>query len=178
MRILSGIVRIQSGRETPARGAALLRGESGSSLIEFAFSLTILLLCIIGILDCSRLLYLNHYVGNAARDGVRYAMVRGSTWSGTSCASTSTFKCAATSANVTSYVIASSPSVMPTGSVQVTTTWPGTSASGGSCDTSSGANSPRCSVQVTVSYPFKFLIPFIPSTSLTVKSSSILTIAQ
>jgi Flp pilus assembly protein TadG len=152
--------------------------ESGTELVEFALCLSVLLITTFAILDGSRLVYLNHYVGNAARDGSRYAMVRGSTWAGTSCASATAYRCDAVSANVQSYVVTASPAVTSTAPLTVTTTWPGTSASGASCDTSTGANSPGCIVKVQVTYRFTPMVPFIPGKAITLSSTSTVTIAM
>jgi Flp pilus assembly protein TadG len=60
------------------KGKRLGIDETGSSLVEFALSSTVLLMAIFGVLDCSCALYADHYVANAAREATRYAMVRGS----------------------------------------------------------------------------------------------------
>ena len=78
--------------------------ERGDSMVEFALSAIVLFSAIFGILDCSRALFVYHFVSYAAQEGTRYAIVRGSAFSGTSCATTSTLACDATSANITSYV--------------------------------------------------------------------------
>src|ERR1039458_73601 len=83
------------------RGGVL--GEEGSALVEFAFVLILVLTFMFGIMDFSRFLYTDHFLSGAAREGTRYAMVRGSTWT-TACASTTTFSCNASAANVISYV--------------------------------------------------------------------------
>ena len=154
------------------------RDESGAELVEFALCSVVLLTVLFGVVDVSRMLYLDHYVGQAARIGSRYAMVRGSTWAGTACASASSYQCMASSANVQNYILHTSPAGMPSTPLSATTTWPGTSASGGVCDTSSGSNSPGCIVTVKVQYGFTFLVPFIPHTASVVTSTSSITIAQ
>ena len=130
------------------------------------------------LLDGARLIYLDHFVGNAARDGSRYAMVRGSSWSGTSCAAATTAMCAATSANVKSFVIYASPKVTSTAPLSVTASWPGTNAAGKACDASSGANSPACVVKVNVTYAFVPMIPFLSHKGLLLSSTSEITILQ
>ncbi len=157
---------------------AFLQDEAGAELVEFALCLSVVVITTFAILDGSRLVYLDHYVGNAARDGSRYAMVRGSTWAGTTCATSATYKCAAVAANVKSYVITASPAVTSTKPLTITTTWPGTSASGASCDTSTGPNSPGCIVKVQVTYQFIPMVPFIPTKGITLSSTSTVTIAM
>jgi Flp pilus assembly protein TadG len=156
----------------------LTADESGSNLVEFAITLTILLTAIFGVLDFSRAIYAEHFVGGAAKDATRYAMVRGSTYSGTACATYASFNCVASSANVTSLVMSTVPQGMTAANVSVTTNWPGTLPTGAACDSVNGANSPTCVVTVHVSYPFKFMLPFLPKTTLTLSSSSTSTIVE
>lgn len=152
--------------------------ESGSEMVEFALSLTVLLMAVFGILGFSLAIFTNHYVANDAREATRYAMVRGSSWAGTSCTTVSTFSCEATNANVQSYVQSITPTGITSSNLTVTTTWPGTTAAGSSCDTTEGSNSPGCLVMVKVSYPFNFLLPFLPNNTFSLSSISSVTIAQ
>lgn len=161
------------------RRIALLRDDaSGSSLVELALSMGIVLLLIFGILEVCRAFYVDHYIGYAARDGARYAMVRGSTWSGAACGDTSTFSCTATAADVQKYVRTLAPPGVDVSQVAVTTTWSGGSASGGGCINVNGNNSPGCAVAVSVSYNFQFLLPLLPANLIAMNSSSSGTIAQ
>jgi Flp pilus assembly protein TadG len=166
-----------SGRLSTA-SSGFLRKEQGSSLVEFAFSFTILLAMMYGIIDMSRALYINHYVAYASRQAARYAMVRGATWSGTSCAATTTYDCDATGPNVQSYVQSQVPPGVSATKVTATTSWTGLTAAGGGCVSIAASNSPGCSVQVTVTYPFHFILPYLPATAITFTSSSSVTISQ
>jgi Flp pilus assembly protein TadG len=154
------------------------REESGSELIEFSIASTLLLMTIFGILDCSRALYSYHYCAQVAREATRYASVRGSTWSGTSCATTSTYACAATSTDVTNYVKSITPFGFSASNLSVTTTWPGTTAKGTSCNLILIYNSPGCMVNVKVAYNFNYVLPFLPKTTLALSSTSKLMITQ
>ena len=150
-------------------------------MIEFAISAVVLFTCIFGIIGCSQLLYAYHFTSYAAREATRYAMVRGSTWGSTSCASTTTSVCNATSANVQAYVQSIVPPGMNSGTpLTVTTTWPGTELAGSAttCTTTNGNNSPGCLVMVQVNYSFSYLLPFLPTTALTLKSTSEVVILQ
>jgi len=146
--------------------------------VEFALSFTILLAMMYGIMDLSRALYIDHYVAYASRQAARYAMVRGNTWSGTSCAATTTYDCDATAANVLSYVQGLVPPGVSKSKVTATTSWTGKTAAGGTCISTNGSNSPGCSVQITVTYPFHFILPYLPATAITFTSSSSVTISQ
>lgn len=164
------------GRRTPD-----LRDEQGSTTLEYAIVLTVLLTFLFGIMDFSRFLYTYHFVSEAAREGSRYAVVRGSTFAGTACASTATFACDATAANVQSYVQGLTPPGVASSSLTVTTAW-GAAPTGstGTCPTASPGNNPGCTVKVVVSYPYKFMLPFLPksSSTWTVSSTSVMVISQ
>jgi Flp pilus assembly protein TadG len=155
--------------------------ERGDGMIEFAVVAVVLFTCIFGIIDCSRALYAYHFTSYAAREATRYAMVRGSTWTSTSCASTSTFSCNATSANVKAYVQSIIPPGMDsTTPLSVTTTWPGTELSGSAttCNTANGNNSPGCLVMIKVTYAFNYLLPFLPTSTLNLSSTSEVVVMQ
>jgi len=157
-----------------------LLAERGSVLVEFAVVFIVAMTFLFGILDFSRFVYVYHFVSGAAREGARYAIVRGSTYGSAACASTTTFACNATAANVTSFVQAITPPGISTSSLTVTTTWPGTAPSGAAtaCSAGSGANSPGCLVQVKVTYPYKFMFPFLPKSTYTITSTSAMVVLQ
>jgi Flp pilus assembly protein TadG len=161
------------------RNAALLerlrhfrQDQRGDALIEFAISVTVMLTMVFGVMDFSRAVYVYHFLPYAAGQGIRYAAVRGSTWGSTTCTGTATLDCAATSANITSYVQSIAPPGVTASTLTVTTTWPGTTPSGSACISTNGVNSPNCLVKVSVSCPFSFVLPFLPSTALTFAASS------
>jgi Flp pilus assembly protein TadG len=155
--------------------------ERGDGMIEFAISAVVLFTCIFGIIGCSQLLYAYHFTSYSAREATRYAMVRGSTWGSTNCATTTTAVCNATTANVQAYVQSIVPPGMNAGTpLTVTTTWPGTELAGSAttCSTTNGNNSPGCLVMVQVSYSFNYLLPFLPTTALNLRSTSEVVILQ
>jgi Flp pilus assembly protein TadG len=150
--------------------------------MEYAIVLPVLLTFLFGIMDFSRFLYTYHFISEVAREGTRYAIVRGSSNAGTACASASTFQCDATAANVQTYVQSLTPPGITSSSLSVNATWPGTAPTGAAtaCSTTNGNNSPGCLVQVVVTYPYKFMLPFLPksSSTWTVSSTSVMVIAQ
>jgi Flp pilus assembly protein TadG len=155
--------------------------ERGEEMIEFAISAVVLFTIIFGIIGCSQLLYAYHFTSYAAREATRYAMVRGSTWGGTNCATTATSLCNATTADVQEYVQSIVPPGMNSGTpLTVTTTWPGTELAGSAttCSVANGNNSPGCLVMVQVNYSFSYLLPFLPTTALNLKSTSEVVILQ
>jgi Flp pilus assembly protein TadG len=176
----SSLMSESSKRMSTSRGARRrLRNDRGSTLVEFALVLTALMMFLLGIMDFSRMLYTYHFVGEAAREGTRYAVVHGSTFT-TGCSGTVSYSCSAKASDVQSYVQGLTPPGITSGSLSVNTTWPGTAPAGAltGCSTANGNNSPGCLVQVSVSYPFKFMFPFLPKSTCTLSSTSVMVIAQ
>lgn len=54
-----------------------LKSESGQALVEMAMTLVLFVMLVFGILDAGRMLWSYSLVSNAAREAVRYAIVRG-----------------------------------------------------------------------------------------------------
>jgi Flp pilus assembly protein TadG len=155
------------------------QSEEGGTLVEAALTLTLLMMVIFGIMDCSRALYADHYVRYTAEEAVRYAQVRGSTWNNTPCSTPTTMDCTATAANVQAQVASVMPAGIDSGSnLSVVTTWTGLTPTGAACSVTNGANSPGCMVQVKVSYSFNFVLPFLPANALVLSSTSASAITQ
>jgi hypothetical protein len=142
----------------------VLADDTGSELVEFAMSIWIWVGIVFLLLYGTFGIYVEHFVGEAAHEAVRYAMVRGSTWDGTSCTSTSTMECTATSTDVTNFVAARRAPGIAASNLSVSTTWPGVTSSGAACDTEDGADSPDCIVKVEVDYNLTF--PFAKTLKL------------
>ena len=140
-------------------------------MVEFALVLICFLTLLFGLLDFGRALYVYHFVSYAARDGTRFAIVRGA-----SC-KTFTTACPAAASDVTNYLETTvlPPGINPT-AMTVTTTWPG--GNPGCTDTTQPYNSPGCVVKVNVKYNFSFFIPFIPHLTSTMSSTSQMVISQ
>jgi Flp pilus assembly protein TadG len=151
--------------------AHFIASDSGTNILEFSIAFSLLLLCAFGIIECSMALYTDHFVVNAAKEATRYAIVRGSSWSG-DCSAYSSFSCTATSGDVASFVDSIVPPGIDPTKLVITTTWPGTDPSGNVCNTTNGDNSPTCVVEVQVSFPFNFLLPFLPTNALVLTGSS------
>ena len=157
-----------------------LAGEEGETTLEFALVCIAVLTLMFGIMDFSRLMYCYHFVSEVAREGTRYAMVRGQTFNGTSCSASQLADCDASSSNLQSYVSGLMPTGMVAANLTVTPSWPGAAISGttGTCpstkDNNGNVNSPGCPVSVQVSYKFNFMLPFLPSslTTYTLTSTS------
>lgn len=138
---------------------------------ETALVMTVLCALLFGIIDCGRLLFAYSFVTDAAREGARWAMVRGSQ----SCTYSSNTlpQCDATVAQVQSYVKGLTYGSVSGSSLSVTAGYP-TCVSGAN----QASNAPGCVVSVTVTYPFKFTLPFLPSSAIAISSTSKMVISQ
>jgi Flp pilus assembly protein TadG len=155
-------------RSLPRRGGLkrCLNSDQGQTLVETALSISILLGFVFGILVAGMTLYSYNFVAEAARDGSRYAMVHGSSCSG----------CIATNASVQTYVKGLAYPGIKSADLTAVTTWPD---SGASCTPSlSPCNNPGNNVMVVVTYQLPWNFPFISSSTLSLKSTSEVIIAQ
>jgi Flp pilus assembly protein TadG len=157
----------------------LIRQESGSALVEFAASAILLFTLVFGILECSRAVYIYHFVANAAQEASQYAMVRGASWS-SNCVSATSSSCIASSSDITSFVQSIASAGVTRSKLSVATSWPGTDATGASCMLSSSApsNTVGCLVLINVTYPLSFISPLLPQKELLLTSTSEVTIVQ
>jgi Flp pilus assembly protein TadG len=146
--------------------------KRGSTLVEFAFVLPLLKALVFGVIDFGRALYSYHFVSNAAREATRWASVRGS-----DCTAYST--CNAGQPEVSDYVVSIAPAGIDTSSSRllVTTNFVPPPNTLPICLVPPG-NYPGCAVQVQVSYQFKFVLPFLPSSGIAMTSTSEMIISQ
>lgn len=152
------------------------RGEEGSAIVETAMSIMILLTFMFGAMETGFALYSFHFISEAAREGARYAIVRGSS-AGAACSSYTSYDCMASTANIQSYVqYLGYPGINPA-NMTVTPVW-STYASGNSCPTNPPCNSPGNQVAVTVQYNFPLNVPFIPSHTYAMSSTAAMIIQQ
>jgi Flp pilus assembly protein TadG len=135
----------------------------GSSLPETAIIMAVLLSMMIGIVDFGRAMYTYAFVAQLARQGARWATVRGS-----QC--TLLDHCNAQTSDVQTYVRSLSVGATTANGITATATWP-------SCPPGSSGNAPGCVVKVTVNYTFKFLLPWFPA-ALPLSSTSEMVVSQ
>lgn len=173
--------RIRSKTQIPGgvQRFAAIHDQNGSGLVETALSLSMLLTMIFGVVECSRAVYIDHFLANAAREAARYSMVRGSSW-GTSCASVTSYSCTATSSNVTAFVQSIESAGVQSAHLTVNTTWPGLTADNTTCTSvgNTSTNAVGCLVLVKLTYSFTYASPLLPKGTLTLTSSSEETISQ
>jgi Flp pilus assembly protein TadG len=155
-----------------------LQKDEGSSLVEMALASMIFLAMLIGAFQATLALYTLNIVADAARQGTRYAMVRGST----SCTNTpSLSNCNATSAQVQTYVRGLPNPGIKASSLTVTTSWSTASSTypttWTTC-TSGTCNAPGNQVKVVATYAFSLAVPFAPKIAINLTSTSRMVISQ
>jgi len=155
-----------------ARFARASRGEQGATLVETALSMVILLTVIFGVFEICLAVYTYHFISEAAREGTRYAIVRGAQCSGFASA------CPASSTDVQTYVKGIGfPGIDPS-KMTVLPVW-SSYTSGGNCPASPApCNTPGNLITITVQYNFPLAIPFIPAKTLAMSSTSSMVISQ
>jgi Flp pilus assembly protein TadG len=155
----------------------------------------LLLTMMLSITEFCRAMYAYHFVSNAAREATRYAAVRGSAcWSDEdkSCVNDSRCEKYATKDCMPNYVKSIAPQGIDSsstgcggaGCLITQATWTGDDGfvepanNPSICSSSGHKNDPGCTVQVSVSYQFQFLFPFIYSSGITLSSTSAMVIAH
>jgi Flp pilus assembly protein TadG len=144
-----------------SRRLASVKSEEGSALIEFAMTVPILMACFFGMVQVCMACYMHQVLTESAREGTRYAMVRGST-----CVNGSGSSCTATTASVNAYVSALSWPNLSGATMSVVTSYP------------DGNEQPGSRVQVSVSYAYPFRVPFVPAETINLTSRSVMYIVQ
>jgi len=134
--------------------------ERGTTLVETAVVMAVLLAIMFGVIDFGRALYTYSFVANAAREGARWAIVRGS-----KC--TLLDHCPASSSDLQTYVRSLSEGATNPSSITASLSFP-----------SGGSNAPGSVAEVTVTYPFVFMLPFMPSAGIKMTSTSEMVISN
>jgi Flp pilus assembly protein TadG len=127
-------------------------GERGGTLVEFAIAMVITLVLMFAMIDFARALYSFHFISEAAREGTRFASVRGAD------CSASAGPCPAQPADIVTFVQQLVPQGIDSTQVTITPNWPNPN------NLPMCGNPPQdypgCTVQVTVAYNFNFIFPF------------------
>ena len=119
--------------------------ERGSELIEFAFVSILLFTLVFGIMEFGRAIWIYGTVAHLAREGARFAMVRGAESGQT-----------ASAADIETYVQGRAAGMT---ALVVTTAW-------------DPDNDPGSVVQVQVDRPFDPIVPLVPLGPITLSSTS------
>ena len=160
-------------RRTGIRLATRTR-ERGNSLVEHALVLAVLLTMMFAIIDFGRALYTYHFVASTARDATRWASVRslnttlpgGPAQIGQGGNVQSTF---ASSSSLAGMGLDSTKITMTTTPIMPPNATP-------ACNPPQ--NLPGCVVQVEVDYTYHFFMPFLPTSPVTMTSTSQMVITQ
>lgn len=141
----------------------LPRDDRGQALVESAISIVLLLTMVFAVVAGGFMLYTYHYLSYAARIASRYAIVRGSACDNSGgmpdCPNV-------TSNQVQSYVRSVPYAGIDPTLTTVTVTWP------------KGTDNPGDPVSVAVQYPFPVSVPFLPSDTINLHSTSQVIISQ
>src|ERR1022692_4089309 len=78
LRVSAYKVRLRSPRTFRSCAPYYRRSERGQSIVETVLCMIILLTMLFGIIQAGLALYSYHFIAEAAREGTRYAIVRGS----------------------------------------------------------------------------------------------------
>lgn len=169
------------------RGRRGWKDEQGATMVETAIATAVVIMLLFGVFDFSLAFYTYHYVSDAAREGTRWAIVRGSR----SCAQTPNLSdCGATADEIKSYVKGLGyPGIdsanymdvaVSTGEATDSTAADGTSTTIWSANTANDMtyNAPGDVVTVTVVYHFPLSLPFWKQETINVGSQSSMVISQ
>ena len=164
------------------RQIAAAMGEEGGSLVEMALSCLILIPILFGIIQLSIGLYCFHFAADAAREATRWAIVRGASCNGNFgtgyCSPTDGKNDGASPNDIAQYV--KGLGYPFSGAVTTNTQWcttTGATPATWTCSTDKN-NEVGNQVQVTVSYAYPLVIPFVPKNTLNVSSVSSMAIVQ
>jgi Flp pilus assembly protein TadG len=166
MRPHASIFRVRGALRRRVRATS----DQGSELIEFAVCAAVLFTLIFGIINLSIAVYSLNFVSEAAQQGTRYAMVRGSGCTGLTA-------CPAKTSDIQSYVQSLAYPGIASKSIIVTTTYSAYPA-GTSCTPSTTCNNPGNLVQVKVQYTYQLSAPFLPTKTLNFTSQSVAVISN
>ena len=145
------------------------RSERGSTLIEFGLVIIVLLMFIFGIIDMGRFLFAYHWVANTAREATRFAIVRGANCS----SSQGNGIYGECPAQITQFVQDSAAAnSIPQQNLIITPVY-NPNPTRACLQSSDGTfDTPGCVVEVTITYPFKFIFPLLPTGTYNITSSS------
>src|ERR1700691_2134643 len=173
LRVSGGKIGFASQGATGLRPLSSRRGARGQALFEILVSLIVFITMLLAVIQMGLAAYSYHFISEAAREGARWAMVRGS-----ACTSFTT-ACPAALTDIQSYVTGLGyPGINTAASAMtVTASWCGpTSSTPPACST--GTNAPGQIVRVAIQYKFPVGIPFVPASTITMNAMSQMVISQ
>lgn len=141
----------------------------GATLVETAISISVVMIFIVGLAQMCLAWYTWETISDLAREGSRWAIVRGAT-----CETSAAASCTAAASDVQQFVSHIEFPNVAGGTFQPTASWPG----GGPSSCAAGSQQVGCPVQVTVTYTFPWRIPFVSPRALSLSSTSVMYIVQ
>lgn len=157
----------------------MVRAESGATMVEMALSSAVLFSMIFGIIELSLGIYANHFVGEAAREAARYAIVNGS-----ACQNMPDCNFTDTNTTLLNFVKGLGYPGIDGSKLTVTSSWYYPSPAGTqnptwtACAAGNTCNNPGDMVKVQVQYQFGIAIPFWGAGTINEASTSQLVISQ
>ncbi len=137
--------RSHRGSSSDDKAIRIAVDEAGSALLEFSLSVWLLLLVTFLIFEFCMTVYTYSVLGNAAREGIRYAVVHGT--DNSSCSGPSSGCADSSGANVQSVVNGfAAVSFHDLSGMTITPSWP------------DGTSTPSSRVVVTITYPY---VPYL-----------------
>ena len=164
--------------------------QRGAALVEYAFVIIIFFSLIFGITGFGHALYAYHAVNNAAKEGTRWAAVNGSTCSddGTCDGTNGMNSGPASTSDIVNHVSANLPATLKTANATINANFLAPSGSPPVCSgpvpgdagttVPKTVNYPGCTVQVTVTYAYNFVFPWITTGPINMSSTSEMIIAH
>ena len=159
---------IRCTRYVPGARTRRSRSQRGATLVETAIVFSLVLLpALLGIMGFGHALYAYHFVSHASKSAARWAVVNGYTCQNdNSC----TYASGASATDIQIYATNMLPPALDSTKVIATATWPLQTGGPLICKQAVGTlateqNYPGCTVQVTVSYAYSFIFPFLPVNS-------------
>jgi len=184
---LRNLGKVWTMRDAAGYGTRVGKGlldDAGGAILEMAISSSILFAMFFGVFELTLASYTYHYVSAAAREGARFAIVRGST----SCVNTRNLSnCNASPTVIGNFVkglpypgINSSANMTVAVSylTATTDTSTGTTLTTFAACSSGTCNQPGNLVSVVVTYAFPLTIPFVPKKTINVTSTSQMAVQQ
>jgi Flp pilus assembly protein TadG len=186
--------RLRGGSQFRRGGRGLLQNE-GATLVEVAVAASIYFSLFFGIIETCLALYTFNFVADAAREGSRYAIVRGAN----SCNVSSTFSncnllptkiTSSTNNPILTYIESVHYPGLNASNLSATVTWwvasqnaNGQTSWTTACTAATDANGNPCNnvgnaVKVVVTYKFPWSIPWLPNGTLSVNSTSEMMISE
>jgi Flp pilus assembly protein TadG len=137
------------------------KNEQGQAMIEVALALPVIAAFTLMLIEICLAFYSYCMISETAREGTRYAIVRGAT-----CQTSSGASCTASASTINSVVSHLGWPNLGSGTLSANTTYPDGNENQGS------------RVQVVVSFTFPYNIPFAPKGTLQMSSTSVMYIVQ